>query len=82
MAAEKPLFTGTFPVGERTVTLTVSRGRKGGPGAMVVEWTADRPARLTPAELAEYRAGRDAALAELGHLLGGRVAVVEVGDGS
>lgn len=78
MAAERALFTRTFAVGMRTATLSISRGHKGGPGAMVVEWAPDRPERLTLAEWQQYRQGRNAALADLGQQLGGRVAMVEL----
>lgn len=75
MSAEAPALTATWRVGHRTVTLTVPTPQ---PGAVVhacFEWTPDLPQRLSPHELAQYRAGRDRALARLGV----RLAVLEVG---
>jgi len=44
---------------------------------MTCEWDPDIPSRLSARELAAYRAGRDALLAEAGDALGGGVVVVE-----
>jgi hypothetical protein len=53
-------------VGRYTVTLTVPKPQAGTVQGMVAEWHPDVPERLTDAELAQYRAGHNAALAELG----------------
>lgn len=44
----------------------------------VIEWAPERPRQLSADELAQYRAGRNAALAELAELTGRTVAVLEV----
>jgi hypothetical protein len=33
---------------------------------VAIEWSPEQPRRLTPAEIEQYRAGRDTALAALG----------------
>jgi hypothetical protein len=44
---------------------------------LVAEWTPDTPRRLTPQELADYRRGRNAFLAEVAKIIGGNVLLVE-----
>ncbi|MBI4183709.1 MAG: hypothetical protein HY521_06905 [Proteobacteria bacterium] len=78
MSAESPILTRHFSVGERTVTLTMPRPKVGGLVCMAVEWSPTVPRRLSRRELRQYRAGRDAALAEVGRVLGGPVGVVEI----
>lgn len=78
MSAERAAFVATWPVGQRTCTLTVPQSRKGHLGAAVVEWSPDRPARLAPEEWQQYRDGRGKALADLAKQIGGTVALVEV----
>lgn len=48
------------------VTLTVQQFIAGAVTHAVVEWSPQQPSGLTAQELAQYRNGRDAALAELG----------------
>ncbi|MFO1129152.1 MAG: hypothetical protein U1E66_12050 [Rhodospirillales bacterium] len=44
---------------------------------MNVEWEPDVPKRMNEREMQDYRRGRDAAMAEVARLIGGRVVVVE-----
>lgn len=76
MTAEA-VFTRTWRVGHRTVTLTAPRPKPGAVASVVMEWEPNMPRRLTPDEMTAYRSGRDAALAELAVELGGPVAVIE-----
>jgi hypothetical protein len=78
LTAETPALVRTFAVGERTVTVTVPRAAPGAVVAMAFEWSPDTPPRLSPSEWREYRTGRDAALAELADVIGGKIAVVEL----
>jgi hypothetical protein len=43
-----------------------------------MEWVPDMPTTMSDADLAEYRRGRDVAMAELARLTGGRVVLVEL----
>jgi hypothetical protein len=43
---------------------------------LLAEWTPDTPKRLTEAEAADYRRGRDAFLAEIARRIGGNVMVI------
>ena len=66
----------TFRVGQRyrcsmRYSPTEARG-------LMAEWEPSPPTRrLTKAELADYRRGRDAFAAEIAHLIGGDVLIVE-----
>lgn len=70
MSARGAAFVRWWPVGSRTCTATVSRPRAGQPVRMVIEWSPAVPGALNAAELIQYRAGRDAALADLARELG------------
>lgn len=66
----------TFAVGTRyqcTLTLPLSSGVQ----SIVAEWEPDVPAKLNDAELTDYRAGRDALIAEAAAVLGGKALVIE-----
>ena len=76
MTAEAAAFTATWRVGSRTVTLTSPRPKPGRALSATIEWDPGMPRKLSPAEMAEYRAGRDAALADMAQALGITVAVV------
>jgi|JI8StandDraft_1071087.scaffolds.fasta_scaffold51094_2 hypothetical protein len=76
VTAEAAAFTATWRVGSRTVTLTSPHPKPGQALSAVVEWDPAMPLKLTPAELVQYRAGRDAALADMAQALGITVAVV------
>lgn len=80
MSASAAILTRTWPVGSRTVTLTVPRldGRKAHPVCVSCDWSPSVPTALTADEWRAYRAGRDSALAELSEELGGRVGVLEL----
>jgi hypothetical protein len=78
MSAESPLSISRFAVGARTCVMTIPKPRAGEAASCVIEWLPDVPTRLTPAELAEYRAGRDQVLTALSRRLGITAAVVEL----
>lgn len=67
-----------FPVGERVCTITIPRPKAGEAIYMTVEWDPSMPRRLSESEWHEYRAGRDAALAEVAKMRGGSVLCVEI----
>jgi hypothetical protein len=66
MSAEAAALSRTWSVGRYTVTLTVPPLRPAGVLNAVVEWSPSVPAKLTPDELEQYRAGRDDAIRALG----------------
>lgn len=78
MAAETAILIRSFRVGRRTVTLTFPRPKEGSMLAMACEWDPEPPRRLSKAEWRQYRAGRDAAVAELAAELGVTAAVIEL----
>ena len=78
MSAEAALVVKTWKVGKRTCTLTVPRFNAGGVLHAVVEWSPDEPSRLSTEEVAQYRAGRNHALAGIAAELGACVGVLEI----
>jgi len=78
MSAEAAICVRTWTVGWRTCTLTMQRPKAGAVLHCSMEWAPDKPVRLSDAEIAEYRRGRNAALAEISLELGINAAVVEV----
>lgn len=66
MSASAPALVRSWRVGNRTATLTVSQPGASGQRAAVIEWLPDQPRSLSPAELDEYRRGRNAAFKALG----------------
>lgn len=70
-------ITRSWSVGKYRVTMTIPRSGSGLLAA-TVEWEPYLPKRLTDAELRQYRAGRDAALAEMAAELGVTVGLVEL----
>lgn len=78
MSAEAAILTRSFPVGARTCTLTFPPIKPGAMLHMAVEWTPSVPKGLSESEWRQYRAGRDAAIAEFATELGINVAVVEL----
>jgi hypothetical protein len=58
--------------------MTVPRPKSGQGVHVAVEWVPDVPGRLTAAELRQYRAGRDAVIADVAQTLGISVAVVDL----
>lgn len=78
MSASAAALSTSWRVGRHTVTLTLPTPTVGEVRSAAFEWSPPKPARMTPAEAQQYRAGRDAAVAELSRALGLRVALVEV----
>ena len=78
MSAEAPALTRSFRVGHRTVTVTMPAPRLGKVRYMTIEWAPDPPRRLSKRELHQYRAGRNAAVAELAKLTGMKAAIIEI----
>ncbi len=78
MSAQSALLVRVFPVGKRTVTMTFQH-----PSAapelqiMATEWEPNFPRGLSRKEWRQYRAGRDAAIIEYGHLTGLKIALIE-----
>ena len=68
----------SWKVGERTVTLTISRPTIGSDARAGFEWTPDVPTKLSAEEWVEYRAGRHAALTEIAEALQINVGVLDV----
>ncbi len=68
----------SWRVGKRTVTVTVPQIRTGQVLHAAFEWSPNMPRRLSRREWKQYRAGRDAAFAELFAELGIRGVVLEV----
>lgn len=77
MSAEAAAFTRSWPVGRYTATLTAPRPKAGAASSAVVEWQPALPHRLTPEELRQYRAGRDAALTDMAQQFGIAATVME-----
>lgn len=67
----------TFMVGAYECTLTFPPTKRGAVVSMAAEWAPNVPDSLTNEELAQYRAGRNRALADLAEIIGGSVAVIE-----
>ena len=63
----------TFRVGVYTCEMVYRPGRE-----LKASWRPDMPRRLSDQEWGQYRAGRDALLAEVATAIGGSVMVVEV----
>ncbi len=78
MPAEAAALTRTWRVGKRRVTVTMPQIRTGQVLQPAIEWSPNLPRRLSRREWREYRAGRDAAFAELFAELGIRGAVLEI----
>ena len=66
MSASLPALVRSWRVGSRTATLTVSQPDINGQRSALIEWDGDVPKKLSPAELEQYRRGRDAAFKALG----------------
>lgn len=78
MSGETALLSQSWPVGTFTVTMSIRRPIPGTASSVVIEWAPHEPSRLSGHEVAEYRAGRAAAVAELSRLLGRRIVVAEI----
>jgi hypothetical protein len=78
MSAEQAL-TRSWKVGDRTCTLTMpAKTQPAQVRSACIEWDPAAPARLSAAEWQEYRAGRNAALADISRELGISVGVLEL----
>ena len=75
---EKAALVRSWRVGKRRVTVTVPQIRSGQVLYAAFEWNPDMPRRLSRREWRQYRAGRDAAFAELFAEIGVRGMVLEV----
>jgi hypothetical protein len=78
MSAEAAALPRSWQVGKYTATLTAPKARPGTVASACIEWTPHVPQRLTSAELEQYHAGRNRALAELAAALGINAAVVDL----
>jgi hypothetical protein len=78
MSATAALAVHSFPVGSRTVTMTVPKVTPGAVQCLACEWEPDMPHKLSRHEMRQYRKGRDALMRKVARLAGGKVAVVEV----
>lgn len=78
MSGEAAAFVRSWRVGPYTAKLTVPQIVAGKPAAACVEWSPSEPTRLDAQQWREYRAGRNAVLAELAQQLGGSVAVIDL----
>lgn len=78
MSASAAVMTRTWQVGAHVVTLTLPQPKTGAPRTAAFEWSPAKPQRLTATEVEQYRAGRDAAIAELSEVLCLRIALIEV----
>lgn len=66
MSAESAAMSHSWRVGKYTVAMTVPKPRPGTVASVCIEWELHVPQRLTPDEIEQYRAGRDATVAALG----------------
>ncbi len=78
MSAEAASLTRSFHVGHRIVTVTMPATRRGKVQYMTTEWAPDLPQRLSKREWRQYRAGRNAAVAELAERGGIEAAIIEI----
>lgn len=78
MSAEAPALTRSFPVGHRIVTMTLPVPRRGKVRYMTIEWAPYPPQRLSKRELHQYRAGRNAAVAELAKGADMKAVIIEI----
>ena len=78
MSAEAAALVRTWRVGNRRVTMTAPRLRNGQVAMATIEWLPTMPRKLSRREWKQYRAGRDAAFAELCSDLGVRGLLCEI----
>lgn len=76
MSAHAALLVRSFPVGRRTVTITIPPIKPGAVVCMSAEWAPSLPRSLSRRELQQYAEGRHAVMAELADIIGGTVMVV------
>lgn len=78
MSAQAATLTRSWAVGAFTATMTVPKPKLGQVASAVIEWSPHVPQRLTDDELATYRRGLNAAVAELSAELGVTAAVIDL----
>ena len=78
MPGEAAALLRTWRVGKRRVTMTAPKLRNGQVAMATIEWLPTMPIKLSRREWRQYRAGRDAAFAELCADLGIRGALIEI----
>ena len=78
MPDEAAALVRTWRVGKRRVIMTAPKLRNGQVAMATIEWLPTMPRKLSRREWRQYRAGRDAAFAELFAELGIRGAVLDV----
>lgn len=78
MSAEAAYCTRSWSAGRYTCTLTMRRPKPGAVMSACISWLPEQPRKLTDAEIADYRKGRDAALADVSRELGINAAVLEL----
>ncbi len=78
MPGEAAALVRSWRVGKRRVTMTAPRPRNGQVHTATIEWHPDMPRRLSRREWKQYRAGRDAAFADLCSELGVSGALIEI----
>ena len=76
--AEKAALVRSWRVGRRTVTATMPQPVRGQVRMSVIEWSPNMPRRLSRREWKQYRAGRDAAFAELFAEIGVKGMVLDI----
>ena len=78
MSAEAAFCIRSWSAGKYTCTLAMRRLTPGTVVHTTIEWSPEQPKRLTDDEIAEYRHGRNQALAEVSRELGLNAAVLEL----
>jgi hypothetical protein len=69
------VFVRSFPVGQHTVTMTLTR-RRFLVGRITCRWSPSKPTRLTKEEKRQYRSGRGAAVADAYGSKRGRIGLI------
>ena len=78
VSAEAAVAVRSWKAGGYTCEMTVQRPKPGAVVNALVEWSPNEPSRLTAEEWAEYRAGRNRAIAQLAAELCINVAVLDL----
>jgi hypothetical protein len=70
------MYSTTFKVGSYSCTMTFAQSTR----QLACEWDPHEPPAksLTKAEINQYRAGRDALMAEVARALGGGILIIDV----
>ena len=75
MKDKTAVFVRSFPVGKRTVTMSLTR-RRFLVGRLTCRWSPPKPTRLTKEEERQYRSGRAAAVADAYGSMRGRIGLI------